>query len=124
MNYCVNDRQIVERDWRINQSRFPPDTAKADRIRRITLCSSALRANRAGRAGSRLDIYATIVTSTHSHALYRRLRYRRRGRRHFDCRAASGENTMIKVSVMYPYAAGARFDHAYYREKYIGISKN
>jgi hypothetical protein len=24
---------------------------------------------------------------------------------------------MIKVSVMYPYSAGARFDHDYYREK-------
>lgn len=26
---------------------------------------------------------------------------------------------MIKVSVMYPYAPGARFDHAYYREKHM-----
>ncbi|MGO4378188.1 EthD family reductase [Pseudoduganella sp. RAF53_2] len=30
---------------------------------------------------------------------------------------------MIKVSVMYPYAAGARFDHAYYREKHMPMLK-
>ena len=28
---------------------------------------------------------------------------------------------MIKVSVMYPYAAGARFDHAYYRDKHMPL---
>jgi uncharacterized protein (TIGR02118 family) len=26
---------------------------------------------------------------------------------------------MIKVSVMYPHRAGARFDHAYYRDKHM-----
>ncbi|WP_027473937.1 EthD family reductase [Curvibacter gracilis] len=30
---------------------------------------------------------------------------------------------MIKVSVMYPYVAGARFDHAYYREKHMPMMK-
>lgn len=30
---------------------------------------------------------------------------------------------MIKVSVMYPYAEGARFDHAYYREKHMPMVK-
>ena len=30
---------------------------------------------------------------------------------------------MIKVSVMYPYAAGARFDHAYYRDKHMPMVK-
>ncbi|ALX11481.1 ethyl tert-butyl ether degradation protein EthD [Burkholderia cepacia JBK9] len=30
---------------------------------------------------------------------------------------------MIKVSVMYPYAAGARFDHAYYRESHMPMVK-
>ena len=30
---------------------------------------------------------------------------------------------MIKVSVMYPYAAGARFDHAYYRERHMPMMK-
>lgn len=30
---------------------------------------------------------------------------------------------MIKVSVMYPFAAGARFDHAYYREKHMPMVK-
>ena len=30
---------------------------------------------------------------------------------------------MIKVSVMYPYSAGARFDHAYYREKHMPMVK-
>jgi uncharacterized protein (TIGR02118 family) len=30
---------------------------------------------------------------------------------------------MIKVSVMYPYAAGARFDHVYYREKHMPMVK-
>jgi len=33
------------------------------------------------------------------------------------------ENPMIKVSVMYPYAAGARFDHAYYRETHMPMVK-
>ncbi len=33
------------------------------------------------------------------------------------------ENPMIKVSVMYPYAAGARFDHAYYRERHMPMMK-
>ena len=28
---------------------------------------------------------------------------------------------MIKVSVMYPYSAGARFDHAYYRDKHMPL---
>ncbi|MET3395887.1 EthD family reductase [Variovorax atrisoli] len=30
---------------------------------------------------------------------------------------------MIKVSVMYPYAVGARFDHAYYRERHMPMMK-
>jgi len=30
---------------------------------------------------------------------------------------------MIKVSVMYPYQAGARFDHAYYRDKHMPLLK-
>ena len=30
---------------------------------------------------------------------------------------------MIKVSVMYPNASGARFDHAYYREKHMPLLK-
>ena len=30
---------------------------------------------------------------------------------------------MIKVSIMYPYSAGARFDHAYYREKHMPMVK-
>jgi len=30
---------------------------------------------------------------------------------------------MIKVSVMYPYSAGARFDHDYYREKHMPMVK-
>lgn len=30
---------------------------------------------------------------------------------------------MIKVSVMYPYAAGARFDHAYYRDRHMPMVK-
>ncbi|MCU6499309.1 EthD family reductase [Rugamonas sp. A1-17] len=30
---------------------------------------------------------------------------------------------MIKVSVMYPYAEGARFDHAYYRETHMPMVK-
>lgn len=30
---------------------------------------------------------------------------------------------MIKVSVMYPYAPGARFDHAYYRETHMPLVK-
>lgn len=28
---------------------------------------------------------------------------------------------MIKVSVMYPHQAGARFDHAYYRDKHMPL---
>jgi len=31
---------------------------------------------------------------------------------------------MIKVSVMYPNAPGARFDHAYYRDKHMPLIKN
>jgi uncharacterized protein (TIGR02118 family) len=30
---------------------------------------------------------------------------------------------MIKVSVMYPYTAGARFDHTYYRDKHMPMVK-
>ncbi len=30
---------------------------------------------------------------------------------------------MIKVSVMYPNIAGARFDHAYYRDKHMPLVK-
>ncbi|KZC16590.1 ethyl tert-butyl ether degradation protein EthD [Rhodanobacter sp. FW510-R12] len=30
---------------------------------------------------------------------------------------------MIKASVMYPYAPGARFDHAYYRETHMPLVK-
>ena len=30
---------------------------------------------------------------------------------------------MIKVSVMYPFAPGARFDHAYYRDKHLPLVK-
>jgi uncharacterized protein (TIGR02118 family) len=26
---------------------------------------------------------------------------------------------MIKVNVMYPYSEGARFDHAYYRDRHM-----
>ena len=31
---------------------------------------------------------------------------------------------MIKVSVMYPNAAGARFDHEYYRDKHMPLVKS
>ena len=31
---------------------------------------------------------------------------------------------MIKVSVMYPSKPGARFDHAYYRDKHMPLLKN
>ncbi len=30
---------------------------------------------------------------------------------------------MIKVSVMYPHAEGARFDHAYYRDRHLPLVK-
>lgn len=30
---------------------------------------------------------------------------------------------MIKVSVMYPYQEGARFDHEYYRDKHMPLLK-
>jgi uncharacterized protein (TIGR02118 family) len=30
---------------------------------------------------------------------------------------------MIKVSVMYPYTEGARFDHAYYRDRHMPMVK-
>jgi uncharacterized protein (TIGR02118 family) len=30
---------------------------------------------------------------------------------------------MVKVSVMYPYRPGARFDHEYYREKHLPLIK-
>ena len=31
---------------------------------------------------------------------------------------------MIKVTVMYPYAEGARFDHAYYRDRHMPMMKS
>jgi uncharacterized protein (TIGR02118 family) len=34
------------------------------------------------------------------------------------------EPAMIKVSVMYPHSAGARFDHAYYRDKHMPLLKS
>jgi uncharacterized protein (TIGR02118 family) len=33
------------------------------------------------------------------------------------------EARMIKVSVMYPYSEGARFDHDYYRDKHMPLVK-
>lgn len=30
---------------------------------------------------------------------------------------------MIKVTVMYPYKAGARFDHTYYRDRHMPLVK-
>jgi uncharacterized protein (TIGR02118 family) len=30
---------------------------------------------------------------------------------------------MIKINVMYPYAEGARFDHAYYRDRHMPMVK-
>jgi uncharacterized protein (TIGR02118 family) len=33
------------------------------------------------------------------------------------------EDSMIKVTVMYPYAEGARFDHAYYRDQHMPMVK-
>jgi len=33
------------------------------------------------------------------------------------------EDPMIKVTVMYPYAEGARFDHAYYRDRHMPMVK-
>ena len=33
------------------------------------------------------------------------------------------ENRMIKVNVMYPYTEGARFDHAYYRDRHMPMVK-
>jgi uncharacterized protein (TIGR02118 family) len=37
--------------------------------------------------------------------------------------ASPGEHRMIKVSVMYPAREGARFDHAYYRDKHMPLVK-
>ena len=34
-----------------------------------------------------------------------------------------GGKLMFKVTVMYPYAEGARFDHAYYRDKHMPLVK-
>jgi uncharacterized protein (TIGR02118 family) len=31
---------------------------------------------------------------------------------------------MIKVTVMYPYTEGARFDHAYYRDRHMPMVKS
>ncbi|HEU5442520.1 MAG TPA: EthD family reductase, partial [Steroidobacteraceae bacterium] len=31
---------------------------------------------------------------------------------------------MIKVSVMYPHKAGARFDHDYYRDRHMPLVKS
>jgi uncharacterized protein (TIGR02118 family) len=31
---------------------------------------------------------------------------------------------MIKVTVMYPYTEGARFDHAYYRDRHVPMVKS
>jgi uncharacterized protein (TIGR02118 family) len=36
---------------------------------------------------------------------------------------ASEDTPMIKVSVMYPNTPGARFDHAYYRDKHMPLVK-
>jgi len=33
------------------------------------------------------------------------------------------ENRMVKVQVMYPYTEGARFDHAYYRDRHMPLMK-
>jgi uncharacterized protein (TIGR02118 family) len=33
------------------------------------------------------------------------------------------ENRMVKVQVMYPYTEGARFDHAYYRDRHMPMVK-
>jgi len=30
---------------------------------------------------------------------------------------------MIKINVMYPYTEGARFDHAYYRDRHMPMVK-
>jgi uncharacterized protein (TIGR02118 family) len=35
----------------------------------------------------------------------------------------SFETRMIKVTVMYPYTEGARFDHAYYRDRHMPLVK-
>jgi uncharacterized protein (TIGR02118 family) len=33
------------------------------------------------------------------------------------------ENPMVKVTVMYPYTEGARFDHDYYRDRHMPMVK-
>jgi uncharacterized protein (TIGR02118 family) len=38
-------------------------------------------------------------------------------------KTSNQEETMIKVSVMYPNQPGARFDHDYYREKHMPLVK-
>lgn len=38
-------------------------------------------------------------------------------------RFTAQEADMIKVSVMYPFSAGARFDHGYYRDKHMPLLK-
>src|SRR6185369_3557577 len=35
----------------------------------------------------------------------------------------SKENRMIKVTVVYPYTEGARFDHGYYRDRHMPMVK-
>src|SRR4051812_5946205 len=39
------------------------------------------------------------------------------------CAHSKRRPLMIKVSVMYPNTAGARFDHAYYRDKHMPLVK-
>jgi uncharacterized protein (TIGR02118 family) len=36
----------------------------------------------------------------------------------------SRRQAVIKVSVMYPYSAGVRFDHTYYRDKHMPMVKS
>jgi uncharacterized protein (TIGR02118 family) len=40
-----------------------------------------------------------------------------------ESRTGRGDQAMIKVSVMYPNTAGARFDHAYYRDTHMPLVK-
>src|SRR6185369_11003445 len=88
-------------------------------------CSESQREEQRGAAVTKSDrlCHVSDHTTGSSDRDVHALPLARRSLRFYALGSSDWRQAMIKVSVMYPNTPGARFDHAYYRDKHMPLVK-